>query len=138
MGIFDKAYTNNNKFIFGCTGFTYSFSKISGISNSMEVETINEGGYNDAPIFLVKQKTKPEVVVLEQGVRRGVSENVALRIGMPVYAGMIIVLNGIVPEKVYAFESGVITKYEVGELDALRKAVLIRKIEITHSGLYEV
>ncbi len=138
MGIFDKSYTNNNKFIFCGTGFTYSFSKISGISNSVEVDTIHEGGYNDGPIFLMKQKTKSDVIVLEQGIQRGVAGIVTLKIGMPIYAGMIMVLDGLIPDKVYAFESGIITKYEVGDLDALHKAVLIRKIEITHSGLYEV
>lgn len=138
MGLFDKEYVSNNKFIFSCTGFVFSFSKISSITSEVEYDTILEGGYNEGARFLVKPKTKVEKLVLEQGVRTGVSAQRFLKIGMPVYVGTIIVLEGNLPQKVYCFEEGIITKYEMGELDALDKKVLVKKLEISHSGLYEV
>lgn len=138
MSLFDKEYISNNKFIFSCTGLLFSFSKISGISQSIETETINEGGYNDSPRFLLKPKTKLETITLEHGIRTRGTLGLTLRIGMPVYIGTIIIMDGLIPGKIYAFEEGIVTKYEVGELDALNKTVLVRKLEISHSGLYEV
>ena len=39
-------------------GFNYSFSRVSNLSGAMEIDTIIEGGNNDAPVILRKPKKK--------------------------------------------------------------------------------
>lgn len=130
----------NNQFIvsFGVTLF--SFAKVSNISDTFEVETVSEGGSNRYPEFLMKQKAKAETLVLERGVSQGLLglADMGMRTGIPVTSVTIMVMERGKVKKAYFMEKGVITKWEVGSLDAMGKDVLLKKIEITHSGLTEV
>lgn len=137
MGLFDDGNLHNNRFLFLSVGILrMGFSKISNLSHSAEVETIQEGGYNDGPRFFVKPRTNTETLVLEHGVK-ALSLTDRMQVGNKIYLGMILVMDGALPVKVLHFEYGVVTKLEYGELNALSKEVFIRKMEITHTGLIE-
>ena len=86
----------NNRFIVTLGPLMYSFSKVTNISDSIELETITEGGYNDSPRFFEKPKAKVETLVLERGVQAGDSLglDLMLKVGMHVYVAIIIVMNG--------------------------------------------
>lgn len=130
----------NNQFLVAIEKDLYSFSRITNLSGSVEYETYQEGGYNDSPRLLRKPKTKLETVILEKGMSVS-SEQTALEkkltAGTKVEAVVIMVVNRGKVLKHYYFEHGVITRWETGELDAMGKQVLIRKVEITHDGLHE-
>lgn len=128
----------NNRFVVTLGLLTYSFSKVTNISNSMELETVPEGGYNDSPRFFPKQKTKVETLVLERGVQTGQRLGTDLKVGMHVYIAIIMVMNGGKVAKTYSFEEGIVTKWEVGGLEAVGKQLLLKKVEITHTGLLEI
>lgn len=130
----------NNQFIVTFGGIPFSFSKVTNLSDSVECEYIQEGGVNGAPVFLPKSKGRAEVLRLERGIKTGVAELPAkfLTTGVYVYVVTIIVMKNKKVSKGYFFEEGLITKWEVNELNALGKDVLIRTLEITHTGLHEL
>ena len=125
----------NNRFIVTLGPLMYSFSKVTNISDSIELETITEGGYNDSPRFFEKPKAKVETLVLERGVQAGDSLglDLMLKVGMHVYVAIIIVMNEGKVAKTYSFEEGIVTKWE-----AVGKQLLIKKLEISHTGLLEI
>lgn len=128
----------NNRFIVTLGTMTYSFSKVTNISNSLELETVPEGGYNDSPRFFPRQKTKAETLVLERGVQAGDRQGTELKVGMHVYIAIIMVMNEGKAAKTYSFEEGIVTKWEVGGLEAVGKQILVEKVEIAHTGLLEI
>ncbi len=128
----------NNRFIVTLGLMTYSFSKVTNISDSVELETVPEGGYNDSPRFLPKQKTRVETLVLEQGVQTGKKPGMALKAGSHVYLAIIMVMHEGKVAKTYSFEEGIVTKWELGGLDAVGKQLLVKKVEIAHTGLLEI
>lgn len=129
----------NNKFIVTLNLGVFSFAKISNLTNSIELETVQEGGYNESPRFFPKPKDKVETLILERGLQKSpISGDLLLRIGMPINAATIIVLNNGGVARSYGFEYGLITKWDIGELDGMRKDIVIRKLEISHTGLFEL
>ncbi len=128
----------NNRFLVSIGPLLMSFAKITNISDSLETEAIQEGGNNWSPQLLIKPKTAAQTLVLERGVQTG-SPSILLSIGSQVEVGTIMIMGqNRLPSKAYAFDSGLVTKWEIGELDAMGKDILIKKLEISHSGLYEV
>ena len=47
-GIHDSIVANN-QFVVGLNLDIYSFAKVTNITGKLELETIEEGGYNDSP-----------------------------------------------------------------------------------------
>lgn len=130
----------NNRFIVTLGPLMFSFSQVSNISDSVDLEIIEEGGYNTSPRFFRKPKSRVETLVLERGVQTGdnLGLDLALKAGMHIYVAIIIVMNGKSVAKAYSFEEGIVTKWETGGLNALEKGVLIKKLEISHTGLWEI
>lgn len=126
----------NNRFIVILGQKSYSFSKVTNISESIELEAVTEGGFNSSPRLFRKPKGRVETLVLEKGMQ-GNEEEAELKVGTRVYVALIIVLNESKIAKRYSFEEGIITKWETGELDASGKGLLIRRVEISHTGLEE-
>lgn len=131
----------NNRFIVILGNTQYSFSKVTNIADKIDMETIEEGGWNASPRLLMKPKNHAETLILERGIQktRTASETgVNLKVGVRVYMGLIMVLDGKKVAKSYGFEEGIITKWELGDLDAIGKTIWIEKLELSHTGLDEV
>lgn len=129
----------NNRFHVILGEKMYSFARVSNISGSVEVETVNEGGANECPVLLYKQKSQAESLVLERGLSVKLElKSAGLKAGTVVKGGIILVKNNRMIFKAYSFDEGIITRWEMSALDALGKDVLIEKLEIRHSGLQEI
>ena len=129
----------NNRFHVILGEMMYSFARVSNISGSVEVETVNEGGANECPVLLYKQKSQAESLVLERGLAVQLQPKSArLKAGTVVKGGIILVKNNLMVFKAYSFDEGIVTRWEMSALDALGKDVLIEKLEIRHSGLQEI
>jgi len=131
----------NNRFIVVLGPLVIGFAKVSNISDSYSLTQIPEGG-NPYPIFLPDQKKQPETLVLEKGVKSDVYSlmvDLALKPGVPIVGITIMVLDihGI-PFKNYFIDQGIITKCEASGLDGRGNEVLIKRMTITHTGLYEI
>ncbi len=135
-----KELLANNQFIVTLGPLSFSFSKVTNISDSWEYETIQVGGINQETAILNIPKTKPETLRLERGVQRGLQEVAfsALTTGTPVYIGLIMVMQHHEISKIYSFDEGVITKWEVSNLEAMGNEIIIKTLEIAHSGLHEI
>lgn len=139
MGDAREELLMNNKFIVSLNLAVFSFAKVTNLTGSIELETIQEGGYNDSPRFLYKARDKTDTLVLERGLQRNrIASEMLLKTGIPVNVATIMVLHNGGVAKTYGFEYGIITKWDVGELDARGKEILIRKLEISHTGLFEL
>ena len=116
----------NNRFHVILGEMMYSFARVSNISGSVEVETVNEGGANECPVLLYKQKSQAESLVLERGLAVKLQPKSArLKAGTVVKGGIILVKNNLMVFKAYSFDEGIVTRWEMSALDALGKDVLI-------------
>ena len=101
-GIHDSIVANN-QFVVGLNLDIYSFAKVTNITGKLELETIEEGGYNDSPRMFRKAKTSPDTLILEKGVQTSGLDD-ALTLGAIVNAGMILVMRDGSIAKQYTFE----------------------------------
>lgn len=119
----------------------FSFSKVSNLVSQVEYETVCEGGNNDFPLLFPKQKTNPDTLVLEKGVHER-SWDIAFNSlveGMWVeQVTIMLVKNGILLEKVFVINKGMIVKRSFSNLDAGKGDLLIETLVIAHTGLMEI
>lgn len=121
-------------------GISFSFSKVSNLSGSIEIETITEGGSNNAPVILRKPKKTPDMLVLEKGVYT-TFKDVAVSLfkeGSKISAINISVLRNGKTVRMFFITNGVIIKREYSPLDAQDSSVLIQKLTIAHTGMTEI
>lgn len=119
----------------------FSFAKVSNLVAQVEYETVQEGGNNDHPLLFPKQKTKPDTLVLERGVRKWALDPTfdSLQEGMEVeQVTILLVKDGIQLSKALFFHKGLIVKRSFSNLDAGKSELLIETLEIAHSGLVEI
>lgn len=119
----------------------FSFSKVSNLASQVEYDTVSEGGNNDYPLLFPKQKTSPDTLTLEKGVRTRSTDKAfnSLLVGMQVeLVTILMVKDGSKLEKVFYFKKGLITKRTFSDLDATKNDLLIETLEIAHSGLVEI
>ena len=129
----------NYDFAVQMDGVSYGFARVSGLSEEQEYEIIPEGGRNWGPVFLPKQKSKQEILILERGIRTRAGRQelgeLELCVGSVVNNLIVIALDGTGPARTYTVPYGIVSKIETGGLDAMGHEVLIEKIEIIHNGL---
>ena len=121
-------------------GMPLGFSKVSNISSTMEFETVVEGGVNDRVHYLQKPRQSLDKLILEYGIASGELTRTTLTAGYELKKGVIIMVmpeSGMVPTATYQANWGVVTKWEIDPLDAASSGLLIKKVEISHSGLSE-
>lgn len=121
-------------------GMPLGFSKVSNISATMEYETVAEGVVNDRVHYLQKPRQTLDKLVLEYGIASGELLRTTLAAGTELSMGIVIMVmpeEGLVPTATYEADWGIVTKWEIETLDALSSGLLIKKVEISHSGLNE-
>lgn len=130
----------NSNFLVNIGPLTFSFSKVRSISDTLEVESIREGGDNWTVRSLAKPLSTGQKLILERGLLTSPEglPDVALTTGSLVYAVTIMVMHHGLMRKSYYFERGIITRWELSDFDALQGQAIYKTIEITHSGLHEV
>lgn len=119
---------------------TVSFSKITNVGTSIEMETYSEGGRNESPLYFRKPKKRPEIIIFEKGVHNGISGAAFSQIkeGTHILNVMIMIKNNGSLSRVVSFNDGLVLSKKFSSLDAMSKSVLIERLEIAHSGLFEV
>jgi len=138
MSISDSLLLNSS-FLVHIGSDAYSFSKVSNISEAIEVESVAEGGDNQNVHSLLKQRSAEQKIVLERGLLADPDgkADADLKPGAVVKNVQILVMNHGTIKKTYYFDSGLITRWELSGLDAMDGKPIIRTIEIVHSGLKE-
>ena len=119
----------------------YGFSRVSNLASQIEYETVSEGGNNDYPLLFPKQKTTPDTLILEKGVRMRSTDqafNMLLEGTHVELVTILLIKDGNQLEKVFFFKRGLIVKRTFSDLDATKSELLIETLEIAHSGLVEI
>jgi len=131
----------NNRFKVAVGPLLISFAKASNISDSFSVTPIPEGGTMN-PFVIPDKKRNPETLVLERGVRKNLTAQMIdeyLTTGVPLIGVTIMIgdQNGSM-KKAFFFEQGIVTKWELTALDGKGAEVMIKRLEITHTGLTQI
>ncbi len=118
-----------------------SFSKVSNLTAQIEYDAVVEGGNNDYPHLFKKPKSSPDTLILEKGVRAGITDLgfELLMEGKQVELVTIMLLkNGIELQKAFYIKKGLIVKRQFSDLNAMGNEVLIETLEIAHTGLVKL
>lgn len=130
------------RFVFAYGPFRAGFQKISGLGSSITVEYINEGGCSGYAYPIQSAKGGTGKLTFEKGFGyynpfygpRGFAPGT--RIESP--CGIAVMDRDGAPRRFFAFDYGIITTWECSPLDAGASELLIDKVEIEHTGLYEM
>ena len=116
-----------------------AFSRISGLSRSGDVGIIGEGGDNDSMHFYLKPRRKPDVLRCEKGVAIGVTSSVMSWVaeGLVINDIMIIVRQNGKMKKLLTIDKAVVTKIEFSDLDASSSKIMVKTLELQHTGVNE-
>lgn len=115
------------------------FSKVSGLESSMEYEELMEGGNNGAPHILTIPHKKHAPLVLEHGIMPAESRFAKLKPGMRLGTWLTVILlsaEGELTKRRFWITDGIVTKREVGNLDAMGNSILVERFEIMHDGIH--
>ena len=131
------------KVFFGSTQI--NFARVSNVQRSVEHEDLMEGGLNDYVHVLTKPGGQSGTLTLEKGVAADSSLTKLMRAlepGTRITTPVTILLyyrdaSGWKPARAWGFEDGMVTRWELGNLDGLGSEVIIEKLEISHAGLTE-
>ena len=121
-------------------GISFSFTKVTNLSGSIEIETIVDGGNNDSPVILRKPKRNPDMLILEKGVYTSAKDVMMAMFteGSKIDAININVLRNGSTVRMFFITGGVVVKREFSPLDSLESAVLLESLQIAHTGLTEM
>lgn len=135
-----ESYIKNLNFEVKMGLFSLSFSKITSISASAEYEAIGSGGENDRMYFLNKPKRSPDTIVFERGLKLSIADGFYSLIyeGVLISNITIVVKQQGLIHRMFWIDQGIVTKKSFGDLDAVSGALLIRSMELAHTGLVEI
>ena len=114
------------------------FTSVSGLNMEVEDEVYNEGGLNYPRYFF--KGTKPQVLVLEQGVVTSVDSASLLmnmcNLGMSIpLAGTVILKDSFgVPQRTWTIVGAYLQKYVGPDLNSNQPALAVTRMEFTYNG----
>ncbi|MCR4780973.1 MAG: phage tail protein [Ruminiclostridium sp.] len=121
-------------------GFSYSFGRVSNLGGTIEIDTVVEGGNNDAPVILRKPKRTPDYLILERALHSTLTD-VAFSFfkeGRLISAITITVKKNNKTVRMFFITNGVIVQREFSPLDALESGIMLQSLKIAHSGMTEL
>lgn len=121
------------------TDIRLSFSKISNISSATEYEVIADGGNNSRMSFAEKAKRRPDTISFQKGIMQDAGSEVLswLVEGLKINEIMIIVKKEGEIKNIFFIEQGVITNITFSDLNALSAELMIKTMELQHTGLVQ-
>lgn len=122
------------------TSIRVAFSKITNLSCRRDFEVIPDGGNNTRVCFAEKAKRQPDTVSFQKGILPGGDSDVLewLTAGLKIHEIMILVRQKRELKKIFFIEQGVITNIAFSDLNALNAEIMIKTMELQHSGIEEV
>ena len=131
----DRAKGYNFKVYFDV--LSMSFSRISGLEKSIEVENFSEGGMNSRAYSLVAPVMAEKTMTFERGVSRQVSITSILGPGCTIGKEVSIFLldDAGRPVRAYFLAGCTIKKITWGTLDASSSQVLVESMEVLYNSV---
>lgn len=127
-------YLNNGVFSVTMYGMELSFSKVSGLRQAVEYDSYSEGG--GGIVIIPKPSSAAGTVSFERGVtspKWAAAGCFVLGVKLKDIT-VALIKNGETVER-YSIDSGIVTEWELGELNALGGGVLIKKFTLAHTGI---
>ena len=121
-------------------GLSGRFLSISGLNMEMEYETFREGGSNYTRFFM--NATKPQVLVLEQGVLTDASKIILMiQAGIK---GIVVPLSGVITlkdsfdksQRTWIIQDAYLQKYVGPELNSNQPTVAVQRLELLYNGCF--
>lgn len=127
-------YARNFEFSLEIDGNIIKCTKISNLSFEQEMEEVQEGGNDLFPVVLPAPKKKADRLVIERAL---VPDKIAFDFapGVEMEKGTITVKKNSEEYIYFQFDQGIVSKCDIGDLDAMGREIMMEKIEIIHSGL---
>ncbi len=128
-------YATNSEFRLQIGKYAIKCAKISNLSVAGDMEEVPEGGNNQYPNVFEGPKKKADTLILERAL---VDDEImsAFTVGVHVGACTISILRNGQVYKEMSFDDGIVTKFELSNLDAMGREIMVHKVEIAHSGLH--
>lgn len=125
---------NGSVFLVDLYGFELGFSKVSGLGDSVEYDSYLEGG--GRMHLLYRPAASAGTITLEKGIS-AVDQRILqlLRPGADISGLTIVLQKHAKTVESYYIESGMLVSWQLGELDALSSAVVIKTFTIVHTGI---
>lgn len=129
-----EEYLSNGVFSVTLYGMELSFSRVSGLAQSVEYDAYPEGG--GGIVIMPKPSSAAGTVTFEKGVTSSKwAQAGCFSLGVKLRDITVTLMkNGSAAER-YSIESGIVTAWELGELNGLGGGVLIRKFTLAHTGI---
>lgn len=120
--------------------FKVSFSSISNLSSECEYEMIADGGNSDRMFFYQKPNRKMQTTVFRKGVTSDRRDTILtwLTQGLMIDDILIFAKKDGVIKKIFYIEQGILKKISYSDLDAMGQDILIKSMEIEHTGVMEI
>lgn len=117
--------------------FFFTFTKISTLEQTVEYDTIPEGGLNGRIHIVPKSNSQIATAVFEKAVHKNdaMSYDILVSVGASFEVVSVFVTNGSFPQKLYVLQDCFVTKKSVGELNALSSELLISRMELAYSNM---
>ena len=118
---------------------TINFTKISDMSSNGEFDVQADGGINERMFFSPKPHRTPDTVVFHKGWASGLSSTVLsfLKPGLKISGILILVKKNGWLKKSFYIEQGILTRISYSDLDALNSSIIIKSMELAHTGIQE-
>lgn len=148
----DQRYVlmGNYRFVVEIDNTPIGFARVGGIQMEMEYEVISEGGVNAYVHTVVKPATQARTMTFEKGISLAGADSIG---NLGLYPGRVIkepigievMANSVRSgqanskkfSKYYRVPGCMVTKWELGGLDAMQNEILIEKFEIVCYGVEE-
>ncbi len=120
--------------------FKVSFSSISNLSSECEYEMLPDGGNMDRMFFSQKPNRKLQTTVFKKGVSGDSRDTIItwLAKGLMISDILIFAKKEGVIKKIFYIEQGILTKVSYSDLDAKGGEILIKTMEVEHTGVIEI
>ncbi len=121
-------------------GINYSFGKVSNLTSTAEIDTIVNGGQNDAPVILRKPRRSPDFLILERALHSTLTDIAFafFTVGRQISAITISVNKDGKTVRMFFVTDGIIVQREFSPLDALDSQVMVQSLKIAHTGITEL
>lgn len=131
----NKLVKNNHFWVF-IGVLKISFTKISGLEQDIDKEYIVEGGVNDAGVQLIVPKKERRILRCERGLQTWSPVLTRMKPGVHIPDGITVIMmnDRNIPVHVYHVSDCIVTKWEVGELNANTGEILIETFEVSYTN----
>ncbi len=125
----------NSRFLVFIGVLKLSFAKVSGFEQDIDSESFVEGGINDSTVMLAVPKKERRTLRFERGLQAWSPVLTRMKPGVAIPLGItVIMLNEkSFPVQTYHVSDCVVTRWEVGDVDANAGNILIETFEVSYT-----